>query len=43
MAKTQTSKRHSAAWYAELAARLGHRGYVTLAEICQAEAVERAS
>lgn len=30
--------RHDAAWYAELGAILGHRGYVTLAEIRQEEA-----
>lgn len=30
--------RHSEKWYHDLAIRLGHRGYVTLAEIRQAEA-----
>jgi len=30
--------RHSESWYIELAERLGHRGFVTLAEITKAEA-----
>ena len=32
--------RHTSAWYAQLAARLDHPGFATLAEICQAETVE---
>ena len=33
--------RHSELWYYELAKKLGHPGYVTLAEIRKAEADER--
>lgn len=29
--------RHSTEWYVQLARRLGHRGYLTLAEIRRAE------
>lgn len=29
--------RHSQEWYHDLAVRLGHRGFVTLAEIGEAE------
>lgn len=32
--------RHSKEWYYKLAERLGHRGFVTLAEIRKAEAEE---
>ena len=34
------SLRHSEKWYHDLSVKLGHRGYVTLAEIKQAEAGE---
>ncbi len=34
---TATSPAHAPAWYAKLAGHLGHRGYVTLAEIRDAE------
>lgn len=30
-------KHHTEKWYHELSVRLGHRGYVTLAEITRAE------
>jgi len=33
--------RHTEAWYWHLAEKLGHRGYVTLAEIRKAESEEK--
>jgi hypothetical protein len=33
----QDSTRHPESWYHDLAIRMGHRGFVTLAEIRQAE------
>ena len=32
--------RHTSAWYIALAGKLGHPGYVTLAEITEAEVEE---
>jgi hypothetical protein len=37
---THDHQRHTTAWYAALAKRLGHPGYLTLAEILRAEREE---
>ena len=31
---------HTSAWYAEPASKLGHPGYVTLAEVIKAEVIK---